>query len=135
MSDAVSDFRYRPEIRLRLPTIRLRVKSGKVIIWSLAVIFWSVAIVMVLSATELMFPDAGLWTRIINGNDIANQNYTAHSIMENSKVLLFTVAGKTYRVEAPNHLLNPYEHAALFAFAGRKGYPIYALDGVDVIDP
>jgi hypothetical protein len=86
--------------------------------------------------SEKIFPDAGLVTRIMYGNAVANQNYVARDILENhGQSLKFTVAGIEYTVDSPNRVISLDEQRALFAYAAWKGYPVYSNDGPLSIDP
>jgi hypothetical protein len=95
-----------------------------------------IAVAAVAALSEKMFPDAGLITRIVYGNAVANQNYVGRDILENnSQSLTFVVAGIEYTVDSPNRVLTPDEQKALLGYAAWKGLPVYPVDGPFSIDP
>jgi|HubBroStandDraft_6_1064221.scaffolds.fasta_scaffold2095675_1 hypothetical protein len=86
--------------------------------------------------SERIFPDAGLITRMVYGNAVANRNYVGRDILENdSQSLTFAVAGIEYTVDTPSRALTPGEQKVLLGYAAWKGLPVFSADGPFSIDP
>jgi hypothetical protein len=85
--------------------------------------------------SEAVFPDAGLITRLVDGNAVANRNFVGRQILLDGQNLKFTVAGHRYEVVAPSRPLTTNEQDALLGYAAWKGFPAYSADGPLTIDP
>jgi hypothetical protein len=90
---------------------------------------------MLAFASEDIFPDAGLITRIKYGNAVADRNLVALTILAGSQRLTFSVAGIYYEVDTPSRPLTAGEQEALLGYAEFKGLPRYLTDGPLAIDP
>jgi len=76
------------------------------------------------------FSQAGLVTRLAEGNQIANDNCLARRILlgDERQGVAFTVAETGYRVASPGHALSTAEQKALFH------YPRWTADGPFAVD-
>jgi hypothetical protein len=99
-----------------------------------------IAVAMVIGVpflSEWIFPEAGIITRLAEGNRIANENRLARRILlgDDRQVLAFTVAGTVYHVVSPGHTLTAAEQKALFHYAARHHDPRWTADGPFAVDP
>jgi hypothetical protein len=80
-------------------------------------------------SSEWIFREAGLVTRLTEGNQIANENCLARRILLSGdrRSVAFTMAGTVYH--SPGHSLSAAEQKALFH------YPRWTADGPFAVDP
>ena len=88
-------------------------------------------------ASEVVWPEAGVLTRIIKGNAVADENLIARSIMLDGRThrLQFEVAGRKYTVVTPGRALIDGERTAWLRYAQRHLHPLYVADGAFAVDP
>jgi hypothetical protein len=99
-----------------------------------------IAVAMVIGVpvlSEWIFPEAGLITRLAEGNQIANENSLARRILlgDDRHSIAFTLAGIVYHLVSPGHSLSVAEQKALFHYAARHHYPRWTADGPFAVDP
>jgi hypothetical protein len=85
--------------------------------------------------SEIIWPKAGIITRIIYGNAIANENLIVARLASDAHRLNFTVAGHYYQVVTPRGTPTPEQQAAWFNYNIRHGFPLYSTDGPFAVDP
>jgi hypothetical protein len=98
-------------------------------------IFFLLALLYAAVFSELIFPGYGVFTRLLMGNDYANQNMLGYDIFRHGDVLSFEIGDHHYQVVSPSHPLDATQTAAWIAFTGRQHWPLYSVDGPLAYDP
>jgi hypothetical protein len=117
------------------PCRRSRLSPDRVVLTAVKVVLAGAALGFISFVSDLVFPDAGLITRLTEGNAVANRNYVGRQILLDGQKIKFTVAGHRYEVVAPSRSLTADEQQALLGYAAWVGFPAYPADGPLTIDP
>lgn len=124
-SYAIDDGLWRVRAK-RAPTLNVA-KILRLI--SLLLPVWVFLIFLVPVLAEIIWPEAGLITRVFDGNTVANENARARHILWDESSY-FKIKEQRITFIFPKRVLTQAEEVAVTGWAHRNGFPVFASDWV-----